>query len=263
MLLSSRQNAARRGFTIAGIAVTLFFLANIAVSAQNPDCPLVITSISGDVGAFNVAGADTTALSISLPNTTVGVWGTLVVGSSVNANVIVGAVPVGTKNTVLVTASKINAGLAASFVLVATDSVGHNITINAIADCPIPTGGCTFTQGYWKNRAEEWPVLNLTLGTVNYNQAQLLSIFRRPVRGNGLVSLSHQLIAAKLNRANGATVPASVATAIAAADALIGGLVVPPVGSGSLSTASTSSLTSALDTYNNGDTPGGPPHCDD
>jgi len=86
---------------------------------------------------------------------------------------------------------------------------------------------------------------------------------RRSVQGNGLVSLAHQLIAAKLNRATGASVPASVATAITNADAMIGGLVVPPVGSGFLSTSSTSSLTTTLDTYNNGDTPGGPPHCDD
>ncbi len=83
----------------------------------------------------------------------------------------------------------------------------------------------------------------------------------QPVQGNGLISLSHQLIAAKLAAAAGATVPASIATAIADADALIGGLIVPPVGGGSLSTGSTGSLNSTLETYNRGETPGGPPHC--
>ncbi len=90
-----------------------------------------------------------------------------------------------------------------------------------------------------------------------------LRILRQPVQGNGLMSLAHQLMAAKLNAVAGTTVPFSAAQAIADADALIGGLVVPPVGGGLLSTSLTSSLTTTLDTYNNGDTPGGPPHCDD
>src|SRR5688572_23676843 len=59
--------------------------------------------------------------------------------------------------------------------------------------------GCTLTQGYWKNHPEAWPVASLELGSVTYSKAQLLSIFRTPVSGNGLVSLAHQLIAAKLN----------------------------------------------------------------
>ncbi|MDQ3180793.1 MAG: hypothetical protein M3Q33_09760 [Acidobacteriota bacterium] len=52
----------------------------------------------------------------------------------------------------------------------------------------------------------------------------------------------------------------SVANAITAADALIGGRVVPPVGGGFLSTASTSMLTAILDQYNNGNTSGGLSH---
>jgi hypothetical protein len=126
--------------------------------------------------------------------------------------------------------------------------------------------GCTFTQGYWKthgpiptgNNSNEWPVTNLTLGTVNYTDLQLQSIFDTPAGGNGLISLAHQLIAAKLNIANGAD-GTSVAAAIAAADALIGGLVVPPVGSGFLSPSSTSSLTTTLTSFNEGTI--GPGHC--
>ena len=244
------------------MALVLFVVSGMAVMGQTiQNCPLVISSVTGDVTAFTVVNFDATTLSLASAPITVGSWGTLVVGSSVNANVVVGVVQVGTKNAVFVTASKVDPNLAASFTLVATDSVGHSVTVNAIADCPIVSRGCTLTQGFWKNHAEDWPVQSLTLGTVNYTKTQLLTVLRTPVRGNGLISLSHQLIAAKLN-ASGATVPSSVATAIAAADALIGGLVVPPIGGGSLSTSSTSSLTSALDTYNNGNTPGGPPHCD-
>uniref|UniRef100_A0A832I693 Uncharacterized protein n=1 Tax=Eiseniibacteriota bacterium TaxID=2212470 RepID=A0A832I693_UNCEI len=117
---------------------------------------------------------------------------------------------------------------------------------------------CTYTIGYWKNHPSAWPVLNLTLGTVNYTQAQLLSILASPVKGNGLVSLAHQLIAAKLNVANGAD-PSAAAAAIAAADALIGGLVVPPVGAGYLPPSATSATTQILDDYNNGII--GPGHC--
>lgn len=118
--------------------------------------------------------------------------------------------------------------------------------------------GCTLTQGYWKNHPVAWPVSSLTLGTVPYTKVQLLTILKTPVKGNGLISLSHQLIAAKLNIASGAS-SASIASAIASADTLIGNKVVPPVGSGFLSPSSTSSLTSVLDNFNSGTT--GPGHC--
>lgn len=126
--------------------------------------------------------------------------------------------------------------------------------------------GCTFTQGYWKNHGlnspgnqeNEWPVNHLVLGTVNYTQLQLQSILDAPVKGNGLISLAHQLIAAKLNIANGAN-GSSIASTITAADALIDSLVVPPVGSGYLSPSSVSTLVDALTDFNEGIT--GPGHC--
>lgn len=123
------------------------------------------------------------------------------------------------------------------------------------------SGDCTRTQGYWKNHEEAWPVSSLTLGTVVYSQAQLLAIFNQPVQGNGLIALAHQLIAAKLNIASGAD-STLIAGAIADADALIGGLIVPPVGTGYLPPSSTSALNDELDEFNNtsddncaGDTP--------
>jgi hypothetical protein len=129
-------------------------------------------------------------------------------------------------------------------------------------------GGCTYTQGFWKthgpvpvgNNDNEWPVTSLSLGTTNYTDLQLLSILNTPPQGNGLISLAHQLIAAKLNVANGAD-DTDIASTIAAADALVDGLVIPPVGSGSLSPSVTSGLTDALDDYNSGNT--GPGHCED
>jgi len=133
-------------------------------------------------------------------------------------------------------------------------------------------GGCTYTQGYWKthsvdpagNNTDKWPANvqanGLTLGAVSYTEAQLVSILNTsPSGGNGLVSLAHQLIAAKLNVENGAD-PAAVASAIAAADALISSRVVPPIGNGSLTNATTSALNQALTAYNEGGV--GPGHCD-
>src|SRR5262249_43032663 len=52
---------------------------------------------------------------------------------------------------------------------------------------PTPTGtpGCVFSQGYWKNHPDQWPVTELQLGNVTYNQQELLAILNQPVRGNG------------------------------------------------------------------------------
>ena len=129
---------------------------------------------------------------------------------------------------------------------------------NTVSASTTTSTNCTYTLGFWKTHPGAWPVMSLTLGSVNYTQAQLLSILNQAVQGNGLLSLAHQVIAAKLNIASGAD-PTDAAAAIASADALIGGLVVPPVGGGSLAPSTTSSLTQTLDDYNNGVT--GPGHC--
>jgi hypothetical protein len=139
----------------------------------------------------------------------------------------------------------------------------------------VVAGGCTYTQGYWKNHGpagcdsgnntDVWPATvvtsGLTLGTVNYTELQLCSILNLPgAGGNGLLTLAHQLIAAKLNIANGAD-GSAIASTISAADAMIGSLVIPPVNSSmsSLPPSQTNTLTSALTAYNEGTT--GPGHC--
>jgi cysteine-rich repeat protein len=99
----------------------------------------------------------------------------------------------------------------------------------------------------------------VTLGSRTYTQAEALAVLGRSVQGNGLVSLAHQLIAAKLNVASGAT--NAVSSEIAQADALIGAKVVPPVGTDSVAASTTSALAQALDDYNTGKT--GPGHCGD
>jgi hypothetical protein len=136
--------------------------------------------------------------------------------------------------------------------------------------------GCTLTQGYWKTHNQystqcvpdingnigplcvTWPVASMTLGSVNYSVSQLVSILNTPASGNGLIALAHQLIAANLNIASGADGTA-VAQAISDANALIGSLVIPPVGSGSLAPSVTSTLITTLTSFNEGGI--GPGHC--
>jgi len=131
-------------------------------------------------------------------------------------------------------------------------------TANLVVTTAAKVQNCTFTQGYWKNHTNVWPSGNIKLGTVTYTPSQIESIFNQPAGGNGLLILAHQLAAAKLNIMNGAD-GSSVASTIASADALIGGLIVPPVGSGFLSPASVNSLATTLDNFNNGVI--GPGHC--
>ena len=127
---------------------------------------------------------------------------------------------------------------------------------------------CTYTQGYWKTHGlgdchngsndNEWPVTSLMLGSVLYTDTELCAILNEPTAGNGLVSLCHQLIATKLNIANGSD-DTVIAATIAAADAQIGALVCPPIGAGFIHPSLTSSKTQMLDDYNNGVI--GPGHC--
>jgi len=121
---------------------------------------------------------------------------------------------------------------------------------------------CTVTLGFWKNHPENWSrVASLVLGDVTYSRFELLAIFDQSARGNGLISLAHQLISAKLNLLLGAQPPSLVMTAIGEADALIGSNVVPPCGCGYLSPGQTSSLTKLLTDFNGGTL--GPGHCTD
>jgi hypothetical protein len=152
----------------------------------------------------------------------------------------------------------------------ATNTLTRSAFTGNLPCSTLPCGqetSCTLTQGYWKTHGpiptgqntDVWPATPISLGTVAYTDLQLQSIFDTPAAGNGLIALAHQLIAAKLNIANGAD-PTAVAATVALADATIGGLVVPPVGSGSLTPSATSTLTTALMSYNEGAT--GPGHCE-
>jgi hypothetical protein len=79
----------------------------------------------------------------------------------------------------------------------------------------------------------------------------LLAILNEPVRGNGLLILAKQEIAAKLNIANGAD-GSCIQQTLADADALIGDLVIPPIGNGFLRPRDVSPTAAILANYNEG-----------
>jgi len=140
------------------------------------------------------------------------------------------------------------------------DSIQWSNTIGCATLPCKPGHNCSYTQGYWKNHPDVWPLQSLTLGAVSYSKSQLLQILNRPAQGNGLVTLGHQLIAAKLNIANGAD-PSAVQQTVIGADNMIGALVAPPIGNGYLLPGQTSGLTETLTQYNEGTI--GPGHCND
>jgi len=93
------------------------------------------------------------------------------------------------------------------------------------------------------------------LGARTYTETELCTIFNTPSsRRNGLIILAQQLIAAKFNDAIGA----QYISAIGEANTLIGGLVVPNVGGGSLPPSTTSATTNALTMFNEGGATCGP-----
>jgi hypothetical protein len=89
------------------------------------------------------------------------------------------------------------------------------------------------------------------LGAISYPVEQLVAILNTPASDNGLIALAHQVIAAKLSIATGADGSAVTAT-IAAADGVMDGLVVPPVGSGYLDQDITAADTATLASFNQG-----------
>src|SRR5580765_1522657 len=135
-----------------------------------------------------------------------------------------------------------------SGVLFTLTSGQPSVTVNG-PTCTVG-GACSGQrgQGYWKN-ASTWPTGSLMLGSRNYTQTELQSILHQSAGGNGLIILSYQLIAAKLNIANGSN-PTGIASTIAAADLLIGGNVVPPVGTDFVSPPTIETVKDALEAYN-------------
>jgi hypothetical protein len=119
------------------------------------------------------------------------------------------------------------AGRTYAFYSLATDHVGNqqlthadtvSILVQASSTSPPPLG-----QGYWKKPGIAWPVATLTLGGYTYTKTELLALLAMPTQGDARIILVSQLIAAKLNLANGSD-PAPILAVIQHADGLLSGL---------------------------------------
>ena len=120
-------------------------------------------------------------------------------------------------------------------------------------EIPPPPGPfkCPVEQGVWKN-ASSWPLTSVALGTQSYTRAQALNILQNPGSGDASLILAVQLIAAKLNVANGSD-PAPINASIAAADTALGafaGALPYKIKTSSAAGSTMTSLAATLQSYN-------------
>jgi YVTN family beta-propeller protein len=105
----------------------------------------------------------------------------------------------------------------ATNVVVATVPVGLKPAGVAITRV---TFACPLSQGFWKNRPNTWPGTALNLGSQTYTHSEVVTLFDTPPGGDASLILAHELIAARLNIANGSN-PGPISRTIADADALL------------------------------------------
>ena len=132
---------------------------------------------------------------------------------------------------------------------------------------PVEHGpGCTLTQGYWKNHEDKWPAPYSATAqwmkaghlVTNTTWDGLMGI--APQGGNSYLQLAHQWIAATLNSANGATLPANVQTTLANSEAWLVANTPATGGVPFVKNAQATAWAGVLDSFNNGLS--GTPHCD-
>src|SRR5437773_2015587 len=110
-------------------------------------------------------------------------------------------------------------------------------------------------QGFWKNHPAAWPVSSLTIGGITYTESQLITVLKTPPKGDAVLILAHQLIAAELNLVNGAAHSSTTDGVIANADSLLSGIDLQNHTKVSASSALGGEMiadASYLDSYNNG-----------
>jgi len=128
-------------------------------------------------------------------------------------------------------------------------------TINSITD--ITSTVCPQPQGDWKNNPD-WPVAELMLGTQPYSQSELVDILNMPVgkgkNADASLILAKQLIAAKLNIANGVAASEEIQDSVDSADELIGSNTIPmSVGPRTASGKHMTNVAGFLESFNNGE----------
>jgi hypothetical protein len=120
------------------------------------------------------------------------------------------------------------------------------------------TSGCTYTQGYYKNKGSSL----LPSGLFYASGQTYLAVLQTPPKGNGYYILAHQYIAASIN-AKSASVPADVQGALTAASDYFAASGITPAApyTGWYTKDRLSAWADLLARYNEGLT--GPGHCGD
>jgi hypothetical protein len=124
----------------------------------------------------------------------------------------------------------------------------------AITIATLTNGPCPHSQGYWKNNPRLWPVGSLPLGNQTYLRSELLNSLKSSTTSDASMIVARQVIAAKLNIANGSD-GSPVSSAITHADSLLcsfaGKLPYKVKTTSSIGKAMVNDAT-ALNDYNNG-----------
>jgi len=125
--------------------------------------------------------------------------------------------------------------------------------------------GCVHTQGYWGNKpGVVWPAPFDRSAPFFNSGLTWQGILNNPPGGNGYYILALQYIAAVLNKADGAAVPSGVQTIINQATTFFTNAGTAAAACPTNSSCGTQKTWGGiLDTYNNGNYPGGPAHCAD
>jgi hypothetical protein len=114
--------------------------------------------------------------------------------------------------------------LQATSALTTLEFDGRNApSFDFLDNVSVTAAPCPQSQGYWKNNPDAWPVDSLMLGSQTYTKTELLTILSTPTKGDASLILADQLIAAKLNIANGSGETAPVPSTITHADSLLSG----------------------------------------
>ena len=128
------------------------------------------------------------------------------------------------------------------------------------AECEVPPvlDGCTYTIGWYKNHADQWPAGYSPDAPFYLSGKSWLEVFNTPVKGNAYYILAPQYMAAKMTTV-GAVTPDEVGAALQRAEELLSTTngAAKPAGA---EAAEMKALATVLDDYNNGRL--GVAHCD-
>jgi hypothetical protein len=127
-----------------------------------------------------------------------------------------------------------------------------------------PSGGCSYTQGYWGNKPDVvWPEPYSRDAAFFLSGQTWQQVMDTPVNvSQGYYQLAHQYIAAVLNVANGAGAPQGIQDTLALATTWLGANG-PGACTANGSCGTQKDWAATLDLFNNGVYPGGPAHCAD